>query len=219
MTPLKRGRVYFGESCSGDAYSPNEYAAINLLGGSLSYTVNLAAADCGCVAALYLVDMHSNTKPGTCGGDYYCDANRVCGVNCNEVDIQEANKHMWKTTDHGAHDGSGKVGKPIEEDSTKKYGIGGSCINTVEPFQVTATFTPDGETIHTVLSQKGCTMATGVQYPGLAGSLAHMTPVISYWYGAKPSDIEWFDGDVCKNYDPNRCGEAVTFSDFAFTPR
>jgi len=223
VTPLKSGRVYFGHACSGDAYSNTDYAAMNFKGGSFSYTVNLAAADCGCVAALYLVDMHSNTNPGTCGGDYYCDANRVCGVNCDEVDIQEANKHMFKTTDHGAHDGSGKVGFPIQDNATLggkgKYGPGGSCVDTEMPFQVKASFSPSGDSISVVVSQSGCSMDTGVKYPSLAGALEHMTPVVSYWFSPVSGDMKWFDGEVCKTYDSEQCGAAVTFSDFVFTER
>lgn len=218
VTPLKSGRAYFADTCSGPAYNPNEYLALNLHGGSLSYTVDLSGADCGCIAALYLVNMHENTDPGTCGGDYYCDANHVCGVNCEEVDIQEANKHMWKTTDHGAHDGEGKRGHAIS-DAHPRYGPGGSCINTENPFQVKASFPPDASSIQVELSQDGCTRTTHVEYPELAGALAHMTPVISYWYSANAADISWFDGKVCKEYDPEKCGAAVTFSSFSFSPR
>lgn len=68
------------------AYRQVPYAAWQLLGRSLSFTVDLSQAECGCNAAVYLVAMRNPAaRPGTCGGDFYCDANAVCGSRCVEV--------------------------------------------------------------------------------------------------------------------------------------
>ena len=100
-------RAYLADSCDG-SYNPESYAAIPLLGKTLSFEVDLSAVHCGCNAAAYLVSMQQNTEAGSCDGDYYCDANQVCGVRCAEIDLIEANKFALKTTAHHATDGAGK---------------------------------------------------------------------------------------------------------------
>eukprot|EP00425_Heterocapsa_triquetra_P002507 CAMPEP_0195052460 /NCGR_PEP_ID=MMETSP0448-20130528/1801_1 /TAXON_ID=66468 /ORGANISM="Heterocapsa triquestra, Strain CCMP 448" /LENGTH=86 /DNA_ID=CAMNT_0040081609 /DNA_START=13 /DNA_END=269 /DNA_ORIENTATION=- len=72
----------------------------------MKYSVNVHGAGCGCNAAMYLVSMRQNTEKSTCG-DYYCDANSVCGIPCAEIDIQEANMYAWHSTLHSSTDKSG----------------------------------------------------------------------------------------------------------------
>merc|ERR1719410_2448764 len=99
---------------------------------ALKFTVDLSQADCGCVAAVYIAAIGRNTKPGT-GKDYYCDANKVNGVACDEIDLMEANKHYFRTTAHRANDPGGKgmgLGPNIDGLDYRDYGPGGACIDT-----------------------------------------------------------------------------------------
>ena len=82
-------RVYLakdqGASAACTSHDEVEYSAWELLGRELSFTIDLSAAECGCNAAVYLVSMHANVEPGSCGGDFYCDDSSVCGVHCAEM--------------------------------------------------------------------------------------------------------------------------------------
>ena len=85
--PTRNGaRVYLANSCSEASVPTAErYLGEPLLGRTLSVTVDLSRAGCGCNAAFYLVAMRRSPSPGQCDADYYCDANDVCGVRCAEV--------------------------------------------------------------------------------------------------------------------------------------
>ena len=61
-----------------------------------------------CKAAFYLVSMPQNAEKGECSNDYYCDANTVCGIDCTEIDLMEANRISWVSTVHVADDGNGE---------------------------------------------------------------------------------------------------------------
>ena len=50
-------------------FSEVEYVAWDLLGKRLEFTIDLSAAGCGCNAAVYLVSLKQNSRPGNCGGD------------------------------------------------------------------------------------------------------------------------------------------------------
>merc|ERR1719335_961100 len=82
---------------------------MKLLGKRFSYTTDMSGAGCGCNAALYLTSLPQSSSASDCG-DYYCDANNVCGESCAEIDIQEANQYAWHSTLHTSQDHSG-VGK------------------------------------------------------------------------------------------------------------
>lgn len=214
VTPYKQGRVYFGERCNNEARSNSDYAAINFLGKVLRFSVDLSNAHCGCVAAFYLVNMRQNTDPGLCNRDFYCDANKVCGVACAEVDIMEANREMYRFTMHNSSDKDGRRAQ-----FHKKYGPGNKCINTEKAFNVRAAISYDGSSVTVNLEQGGCSLEATIIYAAMSVPFwAGMTPVISYWYNDRPGSMKWFDGTVCKKYNPKHaCGEHVRLSNFSLS--
>lgn len=220
VVPTITGRMYFGDACTPGSYTNTNYAAMNFVGRTFSYTINLAGARCGCVAALYLVNMRQNGAAGNCGGDYYCDACEVCGVRCAEIDIMEANRLIWKTTLHRATDPGGKHSYV----TWPRYGPASHCINTDFPFHVKATVKSDihhPTSVHVVLTQGACSLSVApVIYPGMFRPLdAGMTPVVSYWYPVKPGqNTKWFDGAHCSHYNYNLCARTVQLSNFAVSP-
>ena len=114
------GRSYLATS---DALGPDNFYAVNLLGGAIDYDVDLSKSGCSCNAALYLILMPAKDKNGNPEkgfGDYYCDANMVGGHWCPEFDIMEANTYAWHTTPH-------KCDPPTDKGHYTNCDRGGSC--------------------------------------------------------------------------------------------
>ena len=84
--PTRNGaRVYLAAVCDEASHAPEHYASVPLLGRTLSVTVDISAAKCGCNVAFYLSYLRGSPSEGQCDGDYYCDANEVCGLRCAEI--------------------------------------------------------------------------------------------------------------------------------------
>jgi hypothetical protein len=157
------GRSYFGVTCEESLeYNPEYYMSLSLLNKSVSFDVNLNGLGCGCNAAVYFTSMKQNIYPGDCSdGDYYCDANSVCGTACAEIDIMEANMYSFHTTLHGSLDPNGEsggYGGGAQPDAYDIYGWSGprdftglmfkpdsasTCIDTTKTFTVKASFPID----------------------------------------------------------------------------
>lgn len=224
------GRAYFADTCTAGAYDRHQYMALSLLGKQLRYTTDVSGAGCGCNAAFYLASMRQNADPGSCG-EFYCDANSVCGVYCAEIDLQEANKHAFHTTLHSSHDGSGKGGGfggyGGKDWTAAQYSPGSSCIDTTKPFEVTVSFPVDAagqlQAMETKLTQVGhsCSVSARVDsYKDMqelsAALAAGMTPVLSYW---SADDMLWLDGKgdsngVCAE-DLKHCSATAAFRGFS----
>ncbi|CAK0840691.1 unnamed protein product [Prorocentrum cordatum] len=227
-------RAYFANACTPGKYDNTQYVALNLLGKAMRYTTDVSGAGCGCNAAFYLTSMAQNKAPSECG-DHYCDANNVCGQDCAEIDIQEANQFAWHSTLHAATDSSGLGagygggdGWDGPRDWGKEdYAPRSRCIDTDLPFQVEVSFPVDEKgvlrSMDVTLSQGGCDLRVGVgAYEGngeLTEALqAGMTPIVSYW---SANDMLWMDGvgedkqGPCSRDDVSKCTELVRFYNFS----
>jgi len=238
ISPHMKGRSYFGTSCHEGDYAQSEYAAMFLLGKTLTYQVDLSGASCGCNAALYLTSLRQSSGESSCK-DYYCDAAKVCGLSCVEIDIQEANTRAWFSTLHAADDLAGVGGGYGATRGTwnaSQYGVGGECIDTSKPFSVSAFFPVDGNgslaAMEVTLSQVGrpCPLSVRVDRyaplgrPGGLDEVAEalkggMTPIVSYWGAGE--DLQWMDGlgprgeGPCTAEAPATCSDSVRFWGFA----
>ena len=210
-------RVYLADSCTEGDYASTTYASPSLLGKTLSLTVDLSAAQCGCNAAFYLVSMAQNTQPGTCGGDYYCDANDVCGVRCAEIDLMEANRYAFHTALHAAWDNNGIA---VTIAGAQGYGppTDGATIDTRRPFRVHSYFQSEGgaftELVTTLTQDDRSVRITTANFRQeiTDALIAGMTPTFSYWSNV---DMSWLDGGAGCWENQDTCGESVVYSELS----
>lgn len=213
---------------SQEQFSPDGFYQFKLLDQSLSFTVDLSQAGCGCNAALYLTPMpayNSGQQPDpTRCGDYYCDANNVCGVLCPEIDLVEANNAAMQVTPHRCNAPQGKFyswcdgggcAHNLGKVSPGSYGYGdGHTIDTRYPFDVKIDFRTSGgrlSSIDTVFTQNGKnhqishtdTKCGGSYIGDLTESFQKGQVVIFSYWGDTGSgqDMTWLDVPPC---DPNQ---------------
>ena len=218
-------RVYLADTCDGK-YDNQAYAGLSLLGKTFSFTTDLSQTDCGCNAAMYLVSMKQNPKPGSCDGDYYCDANEVCGTRCAEIDLMEANLRAFKATAHTASDKAGRasgLGGGDKAFTEEQYGPGGSVVDTTQPFRVDVHFAKSGTALEkievTLTGSAGRSLNFSISEMAYLQQLSDavltgMTPTFSYWSGW---DMGWLDSGPCRKDDQDACGDWVRFSDIQVT--
>jgi len=233
-------RVYFGHTCV-TSFTPDMYKNTlpSLLGSTLRYTVDLSHAGCACNAALYLVAMpayNSNNQPdATKCGDYYCDANNVCGLYCPEIDIMEANSLAWQSTPHKCNppnqnyypscDGGG-CGKKVYSMNPNAYGPGSQyTINTQQPFDVNVTFGTNSNNqfnkMTTNLYQNGKVVTLNHDDGCGSGYLESLTDVLrngmvvamSYW-GDTSDTMSWLDIPPCSSGQNCNTNTQFTISNF-----
>jgi len=216
----------------GDHWDPQGFRALQLLGKTVSFTVDLSRVGCNCNLALYLTQPPARSEDGSFAkGDcpwspYYCDANQVCGSWCPEVDIMEANTHAFQSTPHkcdapsptGHYSKCDRAGcsQNTEHMGGNVYGPGPSYrIDTTRPFTVRTTFRGNADSAYptftgmiTVLQQEGREVIQdhaecGNYLSDLARPMAAgMALRITYW-GDRPSNMSWMDSAVC---GAERCG-------------
>lgn len=232
-TNRRGSRVYLAGECDDAArqIDPRVYSGWNVLGQTLSFTVELAKSGCGCVAAAYLVPMQANREAGTCGGDHYCDANRICGVGCSEIDVMEANSRAFLSTTHtlerDCYGKGGGLGGTNRAFSSREYGPSASIIDTLQPFRVHAYFAADTRTsielsgLEITLEQASRTLrfqpTSSDCLPRHTAAMSRATLVFSYW-SAPSSNLSWFDRAPCETDDQDTCGNSVHISKLQLRP-
>jgi len=211
----------FTKECAND-FTPTSFRPFYLLDKTFGFTADMSSISCGCNAALYLSKMpaynqNQQPDPTTCG-NYYCDANKVCGAWCPEMDIMEANRASMAVTPHKCDPPTGKYYSHCDgagcslrtKDMGDAYGYGANFkINTNDPFNVSMSFrTQSGQlsTIVTVLSQ-GNRQVNIVHDSGKCGGgyletlteafQAGMVLIVSHWSGNSGSDMGWLDIPPC----------------------
>ena len=205
------GHAYFGDSSS-DFLSPSSYYLVPLLGRRLTFTVDLSQVGCSCNGAFYAVSMPAYNSaqqlvPGD-NGEYYCDANKVGGTFCPEMDIMEANKYAMASTAHTCQYDAphyypscdrGGCGTNVLNTDFSGYGPG-KTIDTNKPFTLSVAFITNGDTLTTVNNyfwQEGRTVQFSSCNPDylqwMGKSLPGITVTMSLW-GTDPGGMSWLDG-------------------------
>jgi hypothetical protein len=236
-----RGATYTAK-CQNN-FDPNVFGRFYVLDHTLSFTTDVSSVSCGCNAALYFVLMPAYNQsqqpdPSTCG-NYYCDANQVCGLWCPEFDLMEANRAGFAITPHKCDNPTGKWyphcdgrGCSIQTKTMgNNYGYGANfIINTQNEFNVSISFQSQGgvlaQVVTTLSQQTRKFTVTHNQSLCGAGYLAALTDAFkqgwvltaSHWSGANGGTMSWLDVPPCdinENCDPN--GTAV-FKDLVIRP-
>lgn len=231
------GHAYLGDSSSNDL-SPNAYYHMPLFdnqqGGKnkrLSFEIDISDVGCNCNGALYFVTMPAynsaqQLQPGK-DGDYYCDANKVGGTYCPELDIMEANKYAMASTAHTCNYiaphyysscDQGGCGTNVLDVDEGGFGPG-KRIDTNKPFTLTVDFI-HGEngrlsTLTNTFTQEGQTVkfnACNANYLQWIGySLPGIVMTMSLW-GTKDGGMSWLDGKSGCHGSCNLSSSKVTFS-------
>jgi hypothetical protein len=174
LTMNTNERSYLTRASNSRDLATEGYYYPNLLGGSVSYDVDVSGADCGCIDAFYLVQMPGHNKDGSIAstdGFGYCDAAHTVDVYCPEFDLMEANLYgfnsrAWSCGNPDKNMYYGLCSKKkychidVHDDYKKSYGPGNATIDTTKTFHVETNFVRKGDTLdldyYTVeLSQEG----------------------------------------------------------------
>eukprot|EP00727_Mastigamoeba_balamuthi_P012707 m51a1_g8059 putative hydrolase and peroxidase (564) ;mRNA; f:133040-135191 len=215
MTGQHGIRAYLANGCPA-GWSPDMYHSFPLLGSRLSFTVDLSSVHCGCNAAFYLISMpgydYNGNPARSQDGDYYCDANKVGGVYCPEIDLMEANQYAFSVALHKCNapqnkwyswcDGGG-CGKNFASIGGA-YGPGdGYKINTNRAFTASFEFPESNGQLGNVvarLAQEGREVSMDFSSCGgyvqdlTAAVRAGMTASLSHW---GDGTMDWLDGKWC----------------------
>ncbi len=150
------------------------YEKLELLGKSLSFTIDMSDVPCGCNAALYLVQMDA---PSVDGGSGYCDIQGFDDPSaeaCTELDIIEGNQKALQSTLHTAQ-GKGEDGRCNQDGCAANWGrreetndacirsarSNTACLCSVRLCPSAARLEPTGPGFESLLDQTACLTRRG----------------------------------------------------------
>ena len=218
ITMNNRDRAYLSWSEQPDPFS---YFRPNLLGGYVTYDVDISKLPCGCITALYQVLMPARQVDGTLWDRayWYCGAqqSKFGGESCPEFDVMEANTWGFHTTIHACDapnefghfpaescDFQGQCEVDIEGAGVAdRYGPGEQYdINTLKPFNVRIDYHKYDNNLvgyTTTMTQEGrtidligdCRDYANRMTPHIENGMAF---VMSSW---RPRSAKWLQGDRC----------------------
>jgi len=218
-------------------WEPESIKQFKLLGRTMSFTVDLSRVGCACNLAFYLISSPARDRLGhpNPGSDragqppYYCDANKVGGQWCPEIDIMEANNHAFQATLHscakpsnGHYEFCDRMG--CAQNTRTHHGAYGPGqefrIDTRLPFDVHTEFLEDAGVLtgmRTILHQAGKHVILG-HSNCLGADLAKLSDAmkdgmslrITYW-GAEAQTMAWMDAPPCgpQACSGKRAGDAL----------
>jgi len=195
-----------------DTCKAGNFEMLKLPGKTITATVFLNGAGCGCNVNFFLVAMPASSLGEY--GDCYCDANCVGGNCCNEFDLNEMNTHAVQVTNHLCGDPPTDEtcdgnGSPVMNFSPNLFGPGnGNTIDTEHPFNYSVQFkeviysehNPDNHLVVAATIRQGDKVVTNTManaaLTGMWTQLASgMVLVFDYW---ESSDMTWLDGASCQ---------------------
>ncbi len=226
------GRVYLADSSS-DEITAGSFYHVDLLGKRLTYTVDLSHVGCSCNAALYALAMpaHDSSKQPAPGenGEYYCDADKLTGYYCPDMDIMEANKFAMASTAHACQSATPPYyptcdktgcGQNVLGVNKNSYGPG-KMINTDRPVTISVSFVMDGHNLTKVTNhfrQDGQDFyfdSCNPDYLSLIGpNLSGMVITMSIWGVSHPGGMAWLDGKSGCHDGCDVAASQVVFSGF-----
>ena len=219
-----------------DVYTPSSFAGFTLLGKEFEYTVDRSTVGCSCNSALYTVSMPGydvDQQPDESSwGNYYCDANRVAGVWCPEMDISEANRFTMASVPHRCSDPHGlyypecdRAGcgtKVFEENEMAMGPSEDFIIDTTKPYKHITAFETlaDGKlsAIKNTLSQEDRSFefyACGNQeyLEDMTDYLANDMAIVFSQWGSDRNSMYWLDGMTGCNDDCDLEAAKTIYSD------
>ena len=238
LTLRANNRAYLVEDASKHHWSDVKYRKLDLRGKTLSFTVDVARAGCGCNAAIYLVGMDHPEG----GASDYCDIQIKPPNGCIEIDLFEGNQKAMQTTLHTQY-GTGMgscnqwgCGVNWGKASNHLFGRGGQAIDSTRPFKVFASFSNSGEMELSLSQNNGTEMpfwnaTIGGHNAGAskmvmddssaavsAAMSKGMVLVASLWSAKGDKGMAWLDGGCNSDYPHcDLSASSAVFSDVAVT--